>query len=256
MESKAGMGADQNIAWSDAIASALEWWRDAGIDSLADEAARDWFAAPAPPPAPAKRAIANQPAAAPVVPLPATLDAFLTWRIGPDAPEAAWSGGPPLAAQGTTNSDLMILVDTPEREDAAAGRLLDGPAGRLFDRMLAAIGRNRDDVYLASLCTVRPLAGRVAPEVEERLAEIARHYVALIAPKRLLILGNATSRALLATDVTRARNGLHRINQPTDIRDSITEAVASFHPRLLLERPAQKADAWRDLQLLIGGSDL
>jgi DNA polymerase len=28
--------------------------------------------------------------------------------------------------------------------------------------------------------------------------------------------------------------------------------VATFHPRLLLERPAQKADAWKDLQLLMG----
>jgi DNA polymerase len=249
------MGADQNIAWTDQLASTLEWWRDAGIDALADEAPRDWFAAPAPPPAPPKRVVANQPAVAAVVPLPATLDAFLAWRGGPDAPEATWSGGPPLAAQGSPAADLMILLDMPEREDAAAGRLLDGAAGRLFDRMLAAMGRSRDDVYLASLCTVRPLAGRVAPEVETRLAEIARHYVAMVGPNRLLILGNAASRALLATDVMRARNGLHRINHPSAIRDSVTEAVASFHPRLLLERPAQKADAWRDLQLLIGGSE-
>jgi len=248
------MGADQNIAWSDAIASALEWWRDAGIDALADETPRDWFAAPAPPPAPPKRIIANQPAAPMVVPLPGTLDAFLAWRVGPEAPEAGWNGGTPLAAQGLTDADLMILVDMPEREDAAAGRLLDGAAGRLFDRMLTAIGRSRDNVYLASLCTVRPLAGRVAPEVEERLAEIARRYVELVAPKRLLILGNATSRALLATDVTRARSSSHRINHPSAIRDSVTEAVVSFHPRLLLERPAQKAEAWRDLQLLIRGS--
>jgi DNA polymerase len=33
------------------------------------------------------------------------------------------------------------------------------------------------------------------------------------------------------------------------------EAIASFHPRFLLERPAQKAEAWRDLQLLIEGLD-
>jgi DNA polymerase len=29
--------------------------------------------------------------------------------------------------------------------------------------------------------------------------------------------------------------------------------VASYHPRLLRERPAAKAEAWKDLQLLIGG---
>jgi DNA polymerase len=31
------------------------------------------------------------------------------------------------------------------------------------------------------------------------------------------------------------------------------EAVASFHPRFLLEKPAYKAEAWKDLQMLIGG---
>ncbi|AOH85324.1 uracil-DNA glycosylase [Sphingomonas panacis] len=245
------MGADQNIVWQDAVASALEWWRDAGIDSLADETPRDWFATPTPPPAP-KRVVANQPAAPIVVPLPATLDAFLAWRTGPDAPEAGWNGGTPLAAQGSPAAELMVLVDTPERDDGA--RLLDGAAGRLFDRMLAAVGHARETVYLASLCTVRPLAGRIAPEVEERLGEIARHYVALVAPKRLLILGNAASRALLAMDVTHARGSLRRVNQLPAIHEHTTEAVASFHPRLLLERPAQKAEAWRDLQMLIGGT--
>ncbi|CAN5220469.1 uracil-DNA glycosylase [soil metagenome] len=245
------MGADQHIQWTGAVASALEWWRDAGIDALAEEAPRDWFAAPAPPLA-QKHVAPNQPAAPVVVPLPDRLDAFLAWRMGPDAPEAGWHGIAPLAAHGSADADLMVLVDTPEREDSS--RLLDGAAGRLFDRMLAAIGMTRDDVYLATLCTVRPLAGRIAPEVEQRLAEIARHYVGLVAPKRLLILGNATSRALLAADVTRARGSLHRINHSSAIRESGTEAVASFHPRLLLERPAQKAEAWRDLQMLIGGT--
>lgn len=244
------MGADQ-IQWHDHIASAVEWWRDAGIDALVDEAPRDWFAAPAAQPAP-KKGVANQPAAPVVAALPATLDAFLAWRTGPDAPEAGWNGGAALSAQGSPSADLMILIDTPEREDVA--RLLDGAAGRLFDRMLAAIGRTRDDIYLASLCCVRPLAGRVAPEAEERLAEIARHYVALVAPKRLLILGNATSRALLAADATRARGSLHQINHSPAIKAAMTVAVASFHPRLLLERPAQKAEAWRDLHLLIGGT--
>ena len=245
------MGADQNIAWQDTVASALEWWRDAGIDALAEETPRDWFAAPAPPPA-AKRIVANQPVAPLVVPLPTTLEGFLAWRTGPDSPEAGWNGGAQLGPQGSPTSELMVLVDTPERDDVE--RLLDGPAGRLFDRMLAAIGHSRDTIYLASLCTVRPLAGRVAPEVEDRLAELARHFVALVAPARLLLLGNATSRALLATDVTRARGSLHLVNHSAAINERMTEAVASFHPRLLLERPAQKAEAWRDLQMLIGGT--
>ena len=100
--------------------------------------------------------------------LPDTLAAFEAWRVGPEAPEAGWPGRP-IGAQGSAQSGLMILVDLPDREDSDAGVLLSGAVGRLFDRMLAAIGRDRASIYLASVCATRPGAGRIAPEIEVRL---------------------------------------------------------------------------------------
>ena len=247
------MGADQNIDWRLAAASALEWWRDAGVDTLADEAPRDWTAAPpAPPEPPRRRSGAQAVTEAVATPLPDTLADFTVWRTGPDAPEAEWSGRP-IAASGNPTADIMIVVDLPDREDSDAGVLLSGAAGRLFDRMLAAIGRDRASVYLAPMCSVRPIAGRIAPEIEARLVAIVRHHVTLVAPKRLLLLGNAPSRALTGTDVARARGSLHSINLADGKVPVTVDVVASFHPRLLLERPAEKARAWKDLQMLIAG---
>ena len=249
------MGADQHIDWQTAAASALEWWREAGVDASIDEAPRDWLAA-VEPPKPAARGQAVAAAAPVVAPLPATLAAFEAWRTGPEAPEAGWPGKP-IAAQGPASSDIMILIDLPEREDADSGILMSGPAGRLFDRMLAAIGRDRDSVYLVPVCATRPVAGRIAPEIEDRLNEVARHHVMLAEPRRVLLLGNAPTRALLGADATRARGRLHTVSlgrgQVTGIGSDIeVQAVASFHPRFLIERPAQKAEAWKDLQMLIG----
>jgi len=247
------MGADQNIDLRMMAASALDWWRDAGVDASIDEAPRDWLA-----PVEAPRPVARAEAVAEIAaPLPATLVAFEAWRMGPDAPEAGWSGRP-VAAQGRSSADIMVMVDLPEREDADAGVLLSGAAGRLFDRMLAAIGRDRESIYLVPLCASRPPAGRVSPEIEDRLNEIARHHVMLAAPKRLLLLGNAPSRALLGADALRCRGRLHVINlsggnNGADNNVVHPQAVASFHPRFLLERPAAKAEAWKDLQMLIGG---
>ena len=259
------MGADQNIDLRTAAASALEWWRDAGVDASIDEAPRDWLA-PVEPEKPAARASARAEAVAEVIaPLPATLVAFEAWRIGPDAPEADWPGRP-IAAQGASSSDIMILIDLPEREDADTGVLMSGPAGQLFDRMLVAIGRTRESVYLVPVCATRPVAGRISPEIEDRLNEIARHHVMLAAPKRLLLLGAAPSRALLGADAARARGSLHVINlsggkglggskEPGGANDVAIQTVVSFHPRFLIERPAAKAEAWKDLQMLIRDLD-
>jgi DNA polymerase len=127
----------------------------------------------------------------------------------------------------------------------------------LLDRMLAAIGLARDAVHVAAVCAKRPTAGRIQIEVEDRLAEIAKHHIGLVAPRQLLLLGNAASRAILGTELQAARGRLHRFNHKTaqtgagDASD-VTTVVASYHPRFLIEKPAAKAEAWKDLQMLMG----
>ncbi|WBH15903.1 uracil-DNA glycosylase [Sphingomonas radiodurans] len=247
------MGADQNHDWQQLAASALEWWRDAGVDTLVGDDPFDWLAAEealavasaaqTPPHARAAAPTAPQEAAA----LPQALDAFLAWRTGQHAPESSW-GVTLVSASGPIDADLMILVDCPERDEGDS--LLRGAAGRLFDRMLAAIGRSRADVYLASVCAARPTAGRMPRDIEARLGEIARHHAGLAGPRRLLVLGDAASRAILAANVMEARGRLQVLNYKTG---TSTEVVASFHPRMLLERPTLKAEAWKDLQMLSAG---
>jgi DNA polymerase len=239
------MGADQNIDLRASIASALEWWHDAGVDCEVDDAPRDWLAR-----APALEKVHNPAGEArPAAPkLPETLAEFAAWRVGSHIPEAGWPGRA-IPAQGDAVSGLMIVVDMPDREDDTAGELLSGTAGRLFDRMLAAIGRDRQSVYLTSLAVKRPPAARVTDDVSQSLEALLRHHVSLAAPKRLLALGNAASRAITGVDVADARGGLRGVNY----EGGTVDVVASFHPRFLLERPAAKADAWKDLQLLIEG---
>ncbi len=252
------MGADQTIDWRNTAASALDWWHEAGVDTLVDDVPRDWFAAPEP---------LVVPVAAPAAPIvapsamPVLLNDFLNWRSGTEVPEADWSGVS-LAAVGPADATVMVLVDCPDRDDGDAGALLSGASGRLLDKMLAAIRLTRDEVHLAAVCAKRPTAGRIQSEVEARLSEIAKHHIGLVAPKRLLLLGNAASRAILGTELQAARGHLHEFNHKTGETGSgstsgeasdETGVVASFHPRFLIEKPAAKAEAWKDLQMLMRG---
>ena len=250
---------------TDALASMLDWWREAGVDLLVDDAPRNWLQPPRPAPtkssSPAASessvtAVAARPAPRPASPpapalpaLPDTLEALQAWIAGdPAAPEARW-GTPRIAPAGNPAGGLMIVTDLPDDEDSAEARLLAGAVGQLFDRMLAAIGRDRASVYLASLASARPVGGRIDPANQEWLGHILRHHIMLARPKRLLLLGDAPNRALLGMGFLAARGSLRTINHG-GIK---VEAVASFHPRQLLKQPVLKGEAWRDLLLLNGG---
>lgn len=234
------MGADQHFDWARQAASALQWWRDAGVDVLVGEAPRDWLAPPI-----TKPAVTSPSADVPVAAgWPDTIERFLAWRTSDAAPDhGTGATSSPIISP---NARVMLLVDMPEADDAASGQLVSGDAGRLLDRMLAAIGLDRSSVHLIPLCTSRPVSGRIASEVEAPLGKIARHFMHLLTPQAVLALGTAASRAIVGTDGAQARGGLRIVNH--DGRD--WPIIASYHPRFLLERPAAKAEAWKHLQMV------
>lgn len=234
------MGADQHFDWARQAASTLQWWHDAGVDVLVDEAPRDWLARPAP-----KPDVASPVADAPVATAwPDTVEGFVAWRIDDAAPDHA--AGAMTAPIISSHAQVMILVDMPEADDAANGALVGGPAGRLLDRMLAAIDLDRSGVHLIPLCAARPVSGRIAQEIEPMLGRIARHFMHLLHPQIVLTLGTAASRAIATTDDMGGRMGLRIVNH----EDADWRIIASYHPRFLLERPAAKAEAWKHLQMV------
>lgn len=239
------MGGEPVQDWQKAAASALEWWRDAGVDMFVEDEARDWLAR-VPPPTPVIAAEAA--VAAPVAEvLPDTLEAFVEWRMGDAAPEAGWMTSR-LAPTGPADAEWVIVTDVPEIEDSE--RLMSGPAGRLLDRMLAAVGQSRESVYLMPLATARPVTGRIAPDDEPRLLELARHHLTLLKPAKLLLLGQSARRVLAETMGNSLTNPIRLVNH----FGANTVTVASYHPRFLLERPAAKSEAWKHLLLLSRGT--
>lgn len=232
----------QSLSDARSVASLLAWWRDAGVDYLVEEEAQPWIGRPA---ATAKP-VAEVPA--PAV-LPATHSDFVDWLMTSDEVPTAGPATRRLPPAGVAGSSIMVMVDMPDSNDHAAGQLLSGDAGILFDRMLAAIGLNREAIYLAPLCPGRPATGQIGDEHLPRLAEIARHHVKLAAPKRVWLLGQTTSRAVLGIDAVAARGKLHLINHS----GGKVEVVASLHPRLLLQNPSRKAGTWADMHLLMKG---
>lgn len=229
---------------NDEALSALDWWQLAGVDTVIDDAPRDWLAKPAPV-RPAAAPIGLPPPPASEGALPVDLPALHEALAAMPVPGAGEERLPP---EGDVASGVMLMVGMPETSDVAEGRLLTGATGRLLDRMLGAIGRDRASVYLASLLPARPTGGRMDAALAAPAARLALRHVALAAPRILLVCGEDACRALLDSGVAKARGRLHEINH-----DGVkVRAIATFHPCQLLEHPMQKAAAWADLLLLLG----
>ena len=225
-----------------AALSALQWWADAGVDVIVDEAPRDWLRPQARPTAPVNP---QPPADAP----PDQLELFQAWLRDHAALPFASPAAPRIYPSGDPAAGLLILTDMPAGEDCASGTLLSGEAGRLFDRMMAAIGRDRASLYLASLSCLRSPDGRLTGEAANRCATLARHHVGLAGPRALLIFGDAVSKALLGLSMAQARGRWHEIAT----HKGAIPTLVTIPPSYLLNQPSAKALAWADLQMLAEG---
>ena len=232
------MGGEDIRIGSAEAASALGWWLEAGVDIAIAESTRDWLKPPAPTPPNVR-----QPSPQAVSQALETLHLFRDWlESTPSLPLAA-VGTTRVLPQGQEAAPVMLIAEMPAREDAAEGRPIGGEAWLLMTRMLAAIGIKAEDAYSATLSCFHAPGARMRPEELAECAGIARQHVALANPRRLLLLGDAPARALLGKPLAAARGHVHKIEG--------VRTVATFHPRFLLNRPSDKALAWRDLLLLM-----
>jgi DNA polymerase len=109
--------------------------------------------------------------------------------------------------------------------------------------MLAAVGIKGEDAYCASLSCFHAPGAKLRGSDLDACADIAREHIRLARPKRLLLLGDAPCMALLGKNLVAARGPAHKVEG--------VRAVATFHPRYLINRTLDKARAWQDLLLLM-----
>jgi len=221
--------------------SLISWWLDAGVDTAVSEAPRDWLRQ-RPPPAPAAQPQPNV-----TEPNPETLADLRDWLANSVQLPLASATAKRILPHGPSEAAVMLLSDTPSLEDLASGQPIGGEAWQLAVKMLAAIGVTPDEAYSASLSCIHSPGSRMTEKDRAECAAIARRHIALAKPKRVILFGDGPSKALLGEPLVRARGRIHRIEG--------VRAIASFHPRWLLQRPSDKALAWRDLLLLMSESD-
>jgi uracil-DNA glycosylase len=150
-------------------------------------------------------------------------------------------------ARGNPDAELAFVGEGPGQEEDRQGFPFVGPAGQLLDRMIVAMGYDRDEVYVCNVVKCRPPENRT-PRPEEAIAcaRFLLPQLELVAPKVIVALGRCAAENLGVAPPEGGRwrgrwgewHGL--------------PVMPTYHPAYLLRSPEQKRVVWEDLQLVMG----
>jgi DNA polymerase len=147
---------------------------------------------------------------------------------------------------GNPNADLMFVGEAPGADEDEQGEPFVGRSGQLLTNMIKAMGLSREEVYIANIIKCRPPSNR-APERDEceTCSPFLMRQIAVIKPKAIVALGAVAAKTLLAINapMSELRGRWY------DFRG--TKLAVTYHPAFLLRDPRQKAEAWKDLQMVM-----
>lgn len=258
----------------------LKWHRDMGADEAVGDAPVDRYgeaaeaaraakakagqASAGPPQAPAERRVA--PTRAPVqAPAPVTagspdelaesareraaacssLDELRTALEAFDECGLKRTAKNLVFCDGSPDGRVMFVGEAPGRDEDLQGKSFVGRSGQLLDRMLAAIGLDRDTVYIANVIYWRPPGNRDPSPLEmAQCRPFIRRQIELADPQIIVPIGAVPARELIGTT-----SGILRLRgqwKSYRVNGREVPVMPSLHPAYLLRQPAQKKLAWRD----------
>lgn len=146
--------------------------------------------------------------------------------------------------EGSPDARLVCVGEAPGAREDATGRPFVGPAGKLLDRLLLAVGFRREEVYICNVLKSRPPDNR-DPEPEE---------IDACSPYLLRQLDLLEPRVIVAFGAFAARTLTGRSGSLGSLRGTTHEfrgypLVATYHPAALLRNRSWTRPSWEDLQL-------
>ena len=137
----------------------------------------------------------------------------------------------------------MLVGEAPGEQEDLRGEPFVGPAGRLLDQMLEAVGVDRPtEAFIANVLKCRPPGNRnPLPNEVANCREFLDRQLALIKPEFICCLGTIAAHTLLETDTP-----IGRMRGKFFDYEGI-QVMCTYHPAYLLRNPHDKAKAWEDL---------
>jgi uracil-DNA glycosylase family 4 len=147
---------------------------------------------------------------------------------------------------GTARPRLCFFGEGPGADEDRLGEPFVGAAGQLLNKMIAAMGVRREDVYILNVVKCRPPGNRTpTPEETENCRPFFVRQLEILKPEIICALGACAAHTLLQTEspVGELRGHLHAYQE--------SKVVVTYHPAYLLRRPEEKGKTWSDLKIVM-----
>ncbi len=150
-------------------------------------------------------------------------------------------------ARGKGTSGLCFVGEGPGADEDEQGYPFVGAAGQLLDKMILAMGFERDDVYVCNIVKCRPPNNR-KPNDEEmtKCSPFLKRQLELIRPEVIVALGGTATQGLLGDT-----RGITKIRGKFRLYEGRIAVMPTFHPAYLLRNPSAKKEVWTDLKQVL-----
>ena len=163
-------------------------------------------------------------------------------------PELAATRTQTVFGVGPVGAEIVFVGEAPGADEDRQGEPFVGAAGQMLNRIIAACGLKREDIFICNILRCRPPGNRQPkPEEAGNCREYLEASIALVRPKVICCWGAVAAQNLLQTKtgITRLRGQFYEFQG--------IPVLCTFHPAALLEgrSPEKKKDVWEDMKLLL-----
>ncbi len=147
---------------------------------------------------------------------------------------------------GDPNARIMFVGEAPGAEEDAQGEPFVGEAGRLLNKIVAACGLKREDIYICNVLRCRPPGNRNPhPQEATNCREFLDAQIRIVQPEYIICWGAVAAQNLL--NETRAVGKLRR---QFFVHNGI-KVMCTYHPSYLLRNPSAKKEVWEDMKFFM-----
>src|SRR4030042_1833662 len=146
-----------------------------------------------------------------------------------------------VPGEGAEAADIMFIGEAPGWHEDQQGRPFVGPAGKFLDELLASIGLQRAQVYIANVIKGRPQGNRDPLPMEIQNCRVwLERQIEIISPKLIVTLGPYSMAMFFPGKSSR------RIAGTAQKRDDVLY-YAMYHPAAALHQGSLRQEIEADM---------